>query len=105
MTVINIRTNRHWRQFHYRDEIPASVLASDFDWTNAAHDEHDDYSDGFISYRGDWFHLAEFERIGDSADLKGWHGIKNFSFSSGVLIRLSDDGETYQIAYYWVTSD
>lgn len=102
--MIKLRTDHKWKQFHYRDEVPARVLASEFDWTNNAHEKHGDYSDGFIKCYREWYHVGQFERLpaSDEPALKGWHGLHSFGFSSGLLIKLSDDGEEYQIAYYWV---
>lgn len=88
---MKIRTNRQWRHFLYREEVPADVLASQFDWLDA------DTCDGFIRYRGWYYHLSQFER----REVDGWHGVAPDSYFSGVLIRLSDDGETYQIGTYF----
>ena len=84
----SVTTNRHWRQFRYRDEVPASVLAGDLDWTD------EDNFDGYIHYKGYWYHLSEF--MSHSPD-DSWDGSKADSFFSGVVIRLSEDGEEYQI--------
>lgn len=92
-----VRTNRQWRAFKYRHEVPAKILASQFDWTNEAHEKDGDYSDGFIEYRGCWYHLADFVRGG----IPGWDGAHGDSFFSGVVIRLSKDGEAYQIGTYF----
>ena len=101
MNDVKIRTNHNWRKFKYRDEVPAKVLASQFDWTDKAHAEHDDYSDGFICYRGTWYHMADFMRVdGGPDEMATWHGYHGDSYFSGVLIRISDDGEEYQIATY-----
>ena len=96
MSELRITTNGHWRDFIYRMDVPASVLADQFDWTDEAHEEHGDYSDGFISYRGCWYHLGDFMAGG----IEGWHGAHGDSYFSGVVIRLSDDGEQYQIGTY-----
>ena len=96
-----IVTNNRWRDFVYRHDVPVKILASQFDWTNEAHEEHGDYSDGFIEYRGIWYHLGDFMRGG----VESWTGSHGDSFFSGVLIRLSEDGEQYQIATYYATSD
>lgn len=96
---IMIRTNNRWRQFVYRCDVPAKVLAGQFDWTNEAHEEHGDYSDGFLCYRGTWYHLGDFMRGGLTPDDK-WTGHHGDSYFSGVLIRLSEDGEEYKIATY-----
>ena len=93
---MKVRTNNHWRDFKYRDEVPANVLADQFDWTNDWYAQYGDYSDGFIEYRGFWYHLGDFMRGG----VEGWHGVHADSFFSGVVIRLSEDGEQYQIGTY-----
>lgn len=94
---MKIRTNNHWRQFKYRDEVPTDILANQFDWTAKDHAEHGSYSDGFFEYRGFWYHTADFMRT----TLPGWDGAHGDSFFSGVLIKLSDDGEEYKIATYF----
>jgi hypothetical protein len=101
--MTTIKTNNHWRQFKYRDEVPASILASQFDWTDKDHEEHGDYSDGFLEYRGVWYHLGDFMAIRGVTEppFSDWTGSHGDSFFSGVLIRLSRDGEEYQIATYY----
>lgn len=99
--MTTIKTNNHWREFAYRDDVPDDVLASQFDWTNKAHEEHGDYSDGFLQYKGHWYHLDDFMRFSSPGHpFTEWHGYSSDTFFSGVLIRLSDDGERYQIATY-----
>lgn len=94
--AIKIRTNHAWRNFCYRNEVPAKVLASQFD-----HLSEDDSLDGFLCYRGHWYHLSDFMRNTDNnSPVKDWHGVAGDSFFSGVLIRVSRDGERYQIATY-----
>lgn len=87
---MKITTNHNWRAFCYRDEVPASVLADQFDYLD------EETFDGFICYRGAWYHLSDFERR-DPRSIEGWHGVHCDSFFSGVVIRLSSDGERYQI--------
>lgn len=87
---LKIRTNRHWREFKGWHDVPVKVLC-DFDWLG-----EDDRHDGFIHYKGYWYHVSQFER----RSVDGWHGVHCDSFFSGVLIRLSDDGEQYQIATF-----
>lgn len=90
---MTITTNNHWRDFVYRWDVPKKVLADQFDWTNDAYEKDGDYSDGFIQYRGHWYHLADFM----TTPLDGWDGIATDSFFSGVVIKLSSDGEQYKI--------
>lgn len=90
--TLKIKTNNQWRPFKYRHDVPAKVLAKQFDWTNP-----EEYSDHFICYRRHWYHIADFMRGGP----EGWDGIASDSYFSGVLIRVSKDGERYQIAAYF----
>jgi hypothetical protein len=88
---MDIRTNHHSRSFTYRWDVPSSVLEDQFDYHG------DDICDGYFCYRGVWYHLDQFDR----RDIDGsgyWHGFHADSFFSGIAIRLSDDGESYQVA-------
>ncbi|GMV19996.1 MAG: hypothetical protein AMXMBFR56_82200 [Polyangiaceae bacterium] len=105
--ILNIRTDDKWKDFVYGADVPEKVRRSEFDWLEDA--EGDDH---FIKYKNSWYHLGEFIRTrgGGAAgspmpDLveAGWDGIKNESYSSGVLIKVSPNGEQYKIGYYWVT--
>lgn len=93
---MKVITNNHWRDFIYGYELPESVKA-DFDHLDA-----DSTLDGWIHYRRHWYHTSDFLRCNDSPDptIATWHGYAADSFFSGVLIRLSEDGEQYQIATY-----
>ena len=95
---MKIKTNKKWREFKRRDEVPPKILADQFDWTDEDHAAHGDYSDGFIHYRGWWYHLEDFMRSGAP---EGWDGVRGDSFFSGVLIKLSSDGEQYQVGTYF----
>lgn len=97
-----IATNNHWRPFAYRHDVPADVLADQFSY----HD--DDVSDGYFNYRGYWYHLDQFMRFnypGPPKAWKGWQASHPDSFFSGILIRLSEDGDEYQVATYIQTSE
>ena len=93
---MKVRTNYQWRQFKYRYEVPSSVL----DWYDWLDD--DESYDGWIKYLDRWYHVTDFMRLdGPHPEKFGdWHGVYSDSFFSGVVIRLSDDGEEYQIGTY-----
>jgi hypothetical protein len=94
--TVTIRTNRNWRAFCYRDEVPATVLQSQFDHLN-----EDDALDGFFSYKGYWYHTSDFLRMeGLAIELPGWDGYTSDSYFSGVVLKLSSDGERYRIGTY-----
>ena len=86
---MTVQTNNHWRNFSYRSEVPPAVLADEFDYQDP-----EESIDGFFCYRKRWYHLDEFMRGGP----EGWHGFHGDSYFSGVAIRISDDGEQYQVA-------
>ena len=101
MNTVEIKTNNHWRPFKYGYEIPKKVLEEDFDWLV------DNEDDGFIYYCNRWYHLSEFMDlhnkiycINPPEFMNGWDGYISDSFFSGVLIKLSDDSEMYQIGTY-----
>ena len=95
--MLQIITNHHERPFIYGYEVPESIMNDQFDWM-----DEEDTGDGFIHYRGYWYHTSDFMRIDHHPDseFSSWHGYHSDSFFSGVLIKLSDDCETYQIATY-----
>ena len=92
--TIEIKTNNHERFFKFCDEVPKTVY-NDFD-----HLDEDQKFDGWIHYKNFWYHVTDFMRIENNEHFKGWHGYNSDSFFSGVLIKLSEDSETYQIATY-----
>jgi hypothetical protein len=92
-----IRANHHWRDFVYRQDVPADVLADRFDWTS-----EEEHYDGFFNYKGWWYHLDEFmaHDIKHDGSRHRWDGYHSDSFFSGVVIRLSKDGERFQVGTY-----
>ena len=93
---MKIKTDHKWRPFKYRHEVPPKVLANQFNYQNT-----DDATDGFIHYRKRWYHLDEFTRVSNNAPFKGWDRYLSDSFFSGVLLRVSPDGEQYMVGTYY----
>lgn len=99
---LELTTNNHDRHFIYRHDVPAKILADQFDYLD------DDTFDGFICYKGHWYHTSCFMRLPDviseiwdnDSPLREWHGYASDSYFSGVVIKISDDGETYRIGTY-----
>ncbi len=91
---MKIKTDNKWHNFKTRDEVPAKVLASQFDY----HD--DDISDGYFKFKNTWYHTDQFMRIEHGADseLQKWDGYARDSYFSGVLLKLSKDGDQYKVA-------
>ena len=86
-----VRTDLKEKQFRYGYEVPASVIARQFD-----HLSEDEASDGFILYRKQWYHRSDFMR----GAANGWHGYAADSYFSGTVIQLTNDGESYIIGSY-----
>lgn len=87
-----ITTDNKWRDLTCRHDVPRAVLDGQFDYQN-----EEETLDGFFKYRGAWYHLDMFTRT-DMFD--GWHGYHSDSAFSGVLIKLSSDGERVKLATY-----
>ena len=94
---MKIITNNHHREFIYGDELPIEAIKEFSDIQ--------DFQDmTYIYYKGQYM-LHEFLPIPDSLrrenpELDKWSGYMSDSFFSGLLIRYSEDMETYQIATY-----
>ena len=96
---MKIVTDHKWREFKRTHDVPEKIIRSEFDWLEDAEITYG----CFIKYKGQWFHLDEFTFLSHSSELRerGWHGYHGTSYSSGVVIRLSSDGEWYQIGSYY----
>jgi hypothetical protein len=95
----HVKTDRKWHDFVYRDDVPAKVLKSEFDWISS------DEVDHFFKYHGSWYHTSQFERISPGSELAAdWDGVHPTSASTGDLIKLSTDGERYKIGSVYYTS-
>jgi len=92
-----IKTNNQWRQLSYRSEVPENILKSEFDYQ----DENEVF-DGFFKYKGFWYHLDQFMRLDNNSPFGGqWDGYLNDSAFSGVLVKLSDDGDSVKVATFY----
>lgn len=93
---VTVKTNHQPRDLVYRQDVPAKVLADQFDYQDA-----EETTDGFFCYRGSWYHLDGFMRIENNPDLAGWDGYAGDSYFSGVLIKLTQDNEQVICATYF----
>lgn len=87
---MEIKSNYHWRLFLYGHELTEKER-KELDYMSS-----DAIDSGiFLRYRGLVYTLDQFLR----ADaFPGWEGLHSDTYFSGILIRLSSDGEMYQIA-------
>ena len=98
---LTVKTNNQWRDLVYRQDVPAGILASDFDYQDA-----EETLDGFFCYRGHWYHVDQFTRVdyhnGQNPFADGhWDSYAGDSFFSGVVIKLSKDGERVKVGTYF----
>ena len=107
---LEIVTNNHAHQFVTGHEVPMNVLKWQFDYLTT----EEQSSGSFLKYKGHWYHVSDFTRFGpffmagieratggtEESLFDGWHGRVSDSAWSGVVIRISEDGDTYQIGTY-----
>lgn len=96
-----IITNNHWRTFLSWSELTPKEQ-EDFDYIKDPENE----DTNFMRYRGIVYDLGEIMKVPETKEgeqtgmLRGWHGYASDSFFSGIVIRVSDDGDQYQIGLY-----
>lgn len=102
MTELKIITDHKWKPFRYRYEVPQKVLDSEFDYQDP-----EDTLDGFFCYRKVWYHLDQFTVniapwgcLSAESPLMQWDAHLSDSFFSGVVIRVSEDFEEYQVGTF-----
>lgn len=99
LSGIKIVGDNKWRNLLYGYQLPKK-WRKEFDWMSNEEFE----IENFVKVPGKrvWYHAVnEFMRAPkDLADI-GWTGIHNDTYFSGVLIKLSSDGERYKIGHYF----
>ena len=96
---LEITTNKLWQQFHYIDEVPKDVVSDYLD----LYETDEGFEDGWIKYKKDWYHLNDFLRLSKGSPLhsQGWEGYHAESYFSGKVLKISENGEGYQIGAYY----
>lgn len=94
---MNILTNGHEREFLDWTVIPTNVKRE------YAHMSLEEMGTGWIKYKGIYRHLSDFVMADSFEEFTdhGWHGYVSDCAFSGVVIKVSDDGETYVIGRYF----
>ena len=94
---LKIITDNKWKNFKYGNEVDSRKDYADYD-----HLSEDEKYDRWIIYRKSLYHLSDFLRINSNSPFnsKKWEGYLSDSFFSGILIKVSQDGEQYKIALY-----
>ena len=74
-----VTTNNHPRQFVNRCEVPAKVLADQFDYQDP-----ETVCDMFFKYRGTWYHVDQFMRLPGDHE---YDGVCSECAWTGVLLK------------------
>lgn len=92
-----VRSDQRWKDFTYGADVPEAIRKNEFDWLDDA-----EGSDHFFQHHGTWYHLSQFMRVETGGDLAkaGWEGYHSDSFSTGVVVKVSDDGDKYKVGTY-----
>lgn len=96
MSEVKIKTDWKWRNLLYGYELPKKQRKN-FDYLND--EEFDTHS--FAKYRGQYYDVGEFMVVPKSSGLGAWDGYHGDSYFSGIVIKLSSDGERYKIGMYY----
>jgi hypothetical protein len=93
---LQIITDHKWKDFIYGYQLTTEEK-KDYNWM----DQEELETSNFFRYRGSVYSIQDFMRIENGPDeFNGWDGYLSDTFFSGVLIKLSEDGEQYQVALF-----
>lgn len=107
---VTIKSNNRWRNLLYGYELPAQ-WRKEFDWM-----EDEEYENALFVKVGVgegrkknnvWYYaLNEFMRVPkihseDGPAFAKWDGYMNDTYFSGVLVKVSSDGEQYKIGTFY----
>jgi hypothetical protein len=99
-----IKTDNKWRNILTGYELPEKVW-KDFDYLK--YEEFKEHS--FIRYKGEYYDLGEFMHIDKKTFGIGeaprpfmkWDGYMNDTYFSGIVIKISSDGERYKVGRFY----
>ena len=91
---MEIVTNNNWRDVVYGFDLPEKLRA-DFDYLD------DIECAQFVKYRGQFYDLGDFVRLDKNSPFTGWHGYLGSTYFSGVLVKLSRDGDQVMVGRYF----
>lgn len=94
MQQLTIKTNSQWRPIIYGYELTEKER-KEFDWIS------DIDNASFFKYKGTVYSLDDFI-VCESEEFKGWDGVYNETYFSGVAIKLSKGGEYVKAARYYI---
>lgn len=89
---MEIRTDHKWKNLLFGYQLTEKERA-DFDWMGQDEIDHA----AFIRYRRRVYAVSEFMRAEGDLALLGWQGVHADSYFSGIVIKVSKDGERYMV--------
>lgn len=92
-----IKTNNRYTPVIYGSEL-SDKWRKEFDFLNKK--EFDDSH--FFKYKNQIWYLGDFMRIDrNTVDFKGWDGQHSLTAFSGLVVKMSPDGEGVKVGYYY----
>ena len=98
--ALTIKTNNVPRNYSYGSDFNGKKRQEMLEQFNyLAEDEFNQQS--FVNYKGHWYDLSEFMRVGDSelGKLK-WQGYSSDSYFSGIVVRYVENNEQVVMGTY-----
>jgi hypothetical protein len=99
MSNLTIKTNNHFRPILHGFELTEKEQ-SEFDWIDFSV-EGEGFYGMFFRYKRQVYCLDNFMRLAGKDAYGDWHGVNQTSAFSGILVRLSDDGEGVVVGTYY----
>ena len=102
--AVTIKTDHKWHYFKYGYELSQKERIKwrkEFSYIKS---NEEFYNRNFAKYRGQLYDINEFMSIkGWSTEPfgKAWDGYMSDTYFSGVVIKISKDGERYKIGRYY----
>lgn len=97
---MKIKTDNKWHEILYFSDLPETEqdeLRQDYDYL-----DEDTLSLGWVKWNTSYFHLEDFLKIDiRTKDLNKWDGIYNFTYDSGLFLKINNSGDKYKIAYFY----
>lgn len=92
-----VRTDHKWKNFKTPEEVPQRIQDW-YDWLDP-----EDADDRWVKYKDRWFHISDFIRTVPGGELHeaGWEGYEAGKIFSATVLRVSADGEQYQIGEWF----
>lgn len=96
--AIIVCTDSKWKPFKYGYQVPRKIMKNQF-----GHLYEDNNDDNFFKYRKYWYHITDFMRLNSGMEgFADWQAYTNDTYFSGVVLKVSDDLETYMVGTYFV---